>query len=117
MNIKLTKVDGEGAPLDGGGVEVAVLHVQVARGYRLRAKTIEERHLGPARDTHCKKEEKRVRSQDPGLIGSNSGSLAVTPDCKSAAPGTNLAISPAYNQIGLLVHKNQHKKILQIGFS
>ena len=28
---QLTEVDGEGAPLDGGGVEVAVLNVQVPR--------------------------------------------------------------------------------------
>jgi hypothetical protein len=91
--------------------------VQVARGYRLRAKTIEERHLGPARDTHCKKEEKGVRSHEPSLIGSNSGSLALTPECKSAALGSNPAISPTYNgknQTGLLVHKKQHKKYYKL---
>ena len=51
----LTEVDGECAPLDGGGVEVAVLHVQVPRGHRLRPKTIEERHFGSAGDAHCDK--------------------------------------------------------------
>ena len=45
-------MDGEGAPLRGAGVEVAALHVKVARGDRLRPQTVEQRHLGTRRDTH-----------------------------------------------------------------
>jgi hypothetical protein len=48
----LTKVDGECAPLDGRGVEVSVLHVEVPRGDCLRAQAIEQRHLCSARDAH-----------------------------------------------------------------
>lgn len=40
-------MDVEGTPLLGAGVEVASLHVQVARADRLRAKAVEQRHLGP----------------------------------------------------------------------
>ena len=47
-------MDGEGAPLRGGGMEVAVLHVQVARADRLRPEPVEQRHLGTAGDTHCR---------------------------------------------------------------
>ena len=49
-------MDGECPPLYGGGVEVSVLHVQVPRRDCLGAKTIEQRHLGPAGDAHCTKQ-------------------------------------------------------------
>lgn len=43
----LTQVDGEGAPLRGRGVEVAVFDVEIPRGHRLGAKAVEESHFGP----------------------------------------------------------------------
>ena len=53
MVAALTQVDGEGAPLRGRGVEVAVLHMQVSRGDGLRSQAIEERDVGAAGDAHC----------------------------------------------------------------
>ncbi|TNN30512.1 hypothetical protein EYF80_059336 [Liparis tanakae] len=50
---RLTQVDVEGAPLLGAGVEVAALHVEIARADRLGAKPVEQRHLGPRRNAHC----------------------------------------------------------------
>ena len=47
-------MDGEGAPLDRGGVEVAVLDVEVARGHCLRPQPVEQGNLGPAGYTHWK---------------------------------------------------------------
>lgn len=49
---RLTQVDVEGAPLLGAGVEVAALHVQVARADRLGPQPVEQRHLGPRGDAH-----------------------------------------------------------------
>lgn len=47
MDRTLTQVDGEGAPLRGRGVEVAVFDVEIPRGHRLGAKAVEESHFGP----------------------------------------------------------------------
>ena len=41
---------GEGAPLGGGGVEVPVLHMEVASADCLGAQPVEQRHLRPGRD-------------------------------------------------------------------
>ena len=43
---------GEGAPLGGGGVEVPVLHMEVASADCLGAQPVEQRHLRPGRDAH-----------------------------------------------------------------
>ena len=42
-----TKVDGEGAPLLTTGMEVCLLHVEVASGDRLRPQSVEQSHCGP----------------------------------------------------------------------
>lgn len=46
-------MDGEGAPLGGAGVKIVIVHVQVTRADRLRTKSVEEGHFGPAGDAHC----------------------------------------------------------------
>ena len=45
-------MDGECAPLCGGGVEIGVLHVEVPGGYGLGAEAVEEGDLCSARDTN-----------------------------------------------------------------
>ena len=52
--IELTQVDGEGAPLDRRGVEVAVLDVKVSGAHRLRPETVEQGDFGTACHAHCK---------------------------------------------------------------
>jgi len=51
---ELTEVNGKGSPLDGGGVEVAVLDVQVPGAHRLRPETIEQGNFGSAGYANCK---------------------------------------------------------------
>lgn len=51
---RLTQVDVEGAPLLGAGVEVATFHVEITRADRLGPQSVEQRHLGPRRDAHCR---------------------------------------------------------------
>lgn len=46
-------MNGEGSPLRGAGVKVVVVHVKVARADRLRAKSVEQRHFGPAGNAYC----------------------------------------------------------------
>ena len=50
--IKLTQMDGEGSPLYGGRVEVAVFDVQIPGTHCLRPETIEQGNFGSAGDAN-----------------------------------------------------------------
>ena len=46
-------MDGEGAPLDGGCVEVPVLDVEVPGAHRLGPQAVEQGNFGSAGDANC----------------------------------------------------------------
>ena len=47
-------MNSKGAPLNGGGMEVTIVNMEVPRADRLWPQTVEQRHFGTTSHTDCK---------------------------------------------------------------